>query len=618
MIASSPPTLPVEHLGKRQDLIPLILREERERQRVGKRHRLAKSNWRRYLRAHVCVRFARAAHLDDHSLFWPVCHDGPVVGRVFMTLPSVGQLEAHWRQAKRHLDRGDTRAATIELNAITTIDSRQPMAWLTLARLAYDERRCRAAVEYARNAAAAVRESGDWRWLPDAALLLQGLGESLLAVQLLQATDQDHPEMTAAAGRIAQCFGQADFHEDALRVLDAALTRGKPTPTLSFMRATTLRHLGRKADATVEFQRCLRIAPSYAAAMLMLAQHDPSADPQGQIARIRHALQQTPRQNPLNTALLNYALFIHLHAAGDTGNAWEALMHGAATKRRSLAWQPEREEERVAAIRSVCQGSFLEPVSPTAAEHVPIFIVGQPRTGTTVLERILGNHSQVASAGELNDFHLELCWQADMLVEHVDPVLLRACADVDFAAIGRGYRQRTAWRAEGRRFLIDKMPINFWYVGLIHKSMPDARIVCLVRDPLDTCFSNLKELFAGNAYPYSYDPLEAAAHHLRFRQLLQYWDEVLPGVVLTVRYEDMVRDPQPVARRVMEHCGLPFEPGCVDLLRNQTPSATASSSQVREQLHSRAIGAWRGYAEPLEQTRAWLAARLPPDAFVAR
>lgn len=536
-----------------------------------------------------------------------------------MTPPATGELEARWRQAKQYLDAGDTRAATVELDAILALDPRQPLAWLTLARLACDERRCRAAVGYARNAAAAVREAGDWGWLADTSLLLEGLGESLLAVRLIQTADQTRPEVVAAADRIAQCLGQANFHEDALRVLDAALAQGAPTPMLSFMRATTLRHLGRRAEATAEYRRCLQLAPNYGAAMLMLAQHDRAADPQGQLALVRQALQQTPQQNPLNTAMLNYALFIHLQAAGDTQGAWAALMRGAAIKRRSLAWQPARDEERVAAIRAVCQGAFLDPVpaSPDAG-HVPIFIVGQPRTGTTVLERILGNHSQVGSAGELNDFHLQLCWQADMLVEHVDPVLLRASVDLDFGAIGRGYRQRTGWRAQGRRFLIDKMPSNFWYAGLVHKALPDARIVCLVRDPLDTCLSNLKELFAGNAYPYSYDPLEAAAHHLHFRQLLQYWDEVLPGVVLTVRYEDMVRDPQTVARRVMEHCGLPFEPECVDLLRNQTPSATASSTQVREQIHSRSIGAWRRYAEPLEEARAWLAARLPPEAFAAR
>ena len=527
------------------------------------------------------------------------------------------EIDAHWLRAQRHLDAGNSPAATAELEAIVAIDPRQPAAWLMLARQAMAAQRCRAAVGYARNAAAAVHESRDWLPLADVALLLQNLGESRLAVRAIQAADLGHPQVIAAADRLAQCLGMADCHADALHVLDIALARTLPTPMLSVMRATTLRHLGRKQEATAEYQRCLQLAPAFAGAMLMLAQHDPSADAQAQLSLVREALQCTSPQDHANSAILYYALFIHLHAAGDSAGAWQALMHGAAIKRRSLAWRPERDEERLAAIRSLCQGSFLDPVAAAPGGQVPIFIVGQPRTGTTVLERILGNHSQVGSAGELNDFHLQLCWQADMLVEHVDPVLLRACANLDFAAIGRGYRQRTGWRAKDKPFLIDKMPVNIWYAGLIHKAMPDARIVCLVRDPLDTCFSNMKELFAGEAYPYSYDPLEAAAHHLRFRQLLRHWDEVLPGVVLSVRYEDMVSDPQSVARRVMEHCGLPFDPACVDIESNRTPSATASSSQVREPLHVRGIGAWRRYAEPLEETRAWLAARLPAEAFVA-
>lgn len=129
---------------------------------------------------------------------------------------------------------------------------------------------------------------------------------------------------------------------------------------------------------------------------------------------------------------------------------------------------------------------------------------------------------------------MQPCWQADVLGgEFADPALLRACPTLDFAAIGRGCLQRTTWRARGKRFLIDKLPNNLFYAGLIHKALPQARIVCLLRDPLDTCLSNIKELFAGDAYPYSYDPLEAAAHHLRVRRLLQHWDDVMPGVVLT-------------------------------------------------------------------------------------
>jgi hypothetical protein len=419
----------------------------------------------------------------------------------------------------------------------------------------------------------------------------------------------------AIADRLAQCLGQAGYHVEALALLDTVLGVSAPTPGILFARATVLRHLGRKQAATNEYLRCLQLAPGYGAAMLMLAQHDPACDPEGQVERIRRALRQVPRQDDLNAAMLHYALFIHLDATGDVHGAWASLMRGATIKRRLLAWHPESDTERVAAIHEVCLASASRADPGNA--RVPIFIVGQPRTGTTVLERILGNHSQVASAGELNDFHLSLCWQADLLVERADPQLFKACAGLDFAAVGHAYLQRTSWRGNGKRFLIDKMPDNFWYSGIIHTALPEARIVCLLRDTMDTCLSSLKELFAGSACPYSYDPLETAEHHLLFRHMLQHWDDVIPGVVLTVGYEELVRDPPSVARRVMEHCGIPYEASCVDLLRNTTPSATASSSQVREQVHTRRIGAWRRYAEPLAGARVWLEARLPPEAFIA-
>lgn len=142
-------------------------------------------------------------------------------------------------------------------------------------------------------------------------------------------------------------------------------------------------------------------------------------------------------------------------------------------------------------------------------------------------------------------------------------------------------------------------------------------MICLVRDPLDSCLSNLKELFAGDFYPYSYEPGETAAHVVRFHRLLAHWQTCMPGAVLTLRYEELVRDPARVMRQVLDYCGLPFEPACTDLARNQTPSATASSTQVREGLHARSIGAWRRYAQPLAAAQTLLRAQLPAQVFSA-
>lgn len=529
---------------------------------------------------------------------------------------TAAELDARWERVRAHLAAQRIPAAVGELEAIVARDRREASAWLLLAGIAQSAQHCRATVAYARNAAAAVVESGDLRPLGEVALLLQNIGESSLALRLLRGVDADAPAARAQAGQLAQCFSLADCQQEALDLVDRALDRSGPNLDLVYARATVLRYLGRAEEATAEYLRCLDFQPHHAMVILMLAQHAPRLDAAAQAARAREALAALPEGDVQARMQLHYALFILLDALGDTAAAWKALAEGARLKRQSLVWEPARDEARVAALREVCTPAFLQPVE-AAAERVPIFIVGQPRTGTTVLERILGNHSQVASAGELNDFHLQLCWQADMLAEHVDPALVRTLAQADFGAIGRGYRQRVGWRGEGRRFLVDKLPINFWYAGFIHKALPEAKILCLVRDPLDACFSNLKELFVGEGYPYSYDPLEAAAHHVHFREMLAHWNEVMPGAVLSVGYEDMVRDPESMARRVMDFCGLPFEPGCVDIVRNTSPSATASSSQIREPIHARGIGAWRRYAEPLAPMEQWLRERLPAQAFAA-
>ena len=236
------------------------------------------------------------------------------------------------------------------------------------------------------------------------------------------------------------------------------------------------------------------------------------------------------------------------------------------------------------------------------AGHVPIFIVGMPRTGTTVLERILGGHAQVADAGELNDFQHAASLASDRFIQLPPvPTDLVALAAVNPEDIGRNYLERTAHRYAGKSHLIDKNPQNFFAAGLIAEALPQARILCLVREPADACFSNLKELFAPGAYAYSYDLEQLADHYARFRQLLAHWRTTLPQAqFLEVAYEELVAEPERVSERVLGFCGLPPDPGCVDITRNLARTATASSSQVRQPIHGRNVGAWRRYRKHLQ------------------
>jgi hypothetical protein len=244
------------------------------------------------------------------------------------------------------------------------------------------------------------------------------------------------------------------------------------------------------------------------------------------------------------------------------------------------------------------------PASPsTDAAAVPIFIVGMPRTGTTLLERILGNHSQVADAGELHDFVWQLRWMCNRGGgAYLDLDLARAAEGIEFAELGRRYLEKTRWRTRGKAFFTDKMPANFVNVGYILRALPQARILHMTRDPMDTCFSNLREHFAA-AYAHSYDQVEMADYYRQYRQLMAHWRSLYPERILDVRYGELTVEPEVVSRKVMEFCGLPWEEGVADVDRRSGTVATASAVQVREPIHQRFAERWRTYEQHLRPMR---------------
>lgn len=289
-------------------------------------------------------------------------------------------------------------------------------------------------------------------------------------------------------------------------------------------------------------------------------------------------------------------------------------MQGAALKRRQIRYDSDIEGAGFDALKEATSAPLRSVPQIVAKDgHVPIFIVGMPRSGTTLLERILGGHSKVTAAGELNDFHGALCWESNQFCGHfVTPGMVARMKDVDDAAIGRRYLDYTRAWTKGRHYLVDKNPENFVHAGYIARALPQARIICLRRNPMDACMSNLKNLFSNDAYGYSYDLDELARYFIRFDRLSTHWREVLGDQYLELEYEGMVENPSAVAEQVMTFCGLPFEPESVDITRNAAPVTTASSSQVREPINMRGIGAWRKYEPQLQPLRAQLEAVLGP------
>jgi hypothetical protein len=302
---------------------------------------------------------------------------------------------------------------------------------------------------------------------------------------------------------------------------------------------------------------------------------------------------------------LYYALFKELDDLGRCDDAWRALETGMRLRRRQVDFDAAAEARLFEHLQRSCGSA---PVGTTTHEEgpVPIFIVGMPRSGTTLLERILGAHSLVADAGELRDFTMQLRWMCDRIGgPQLDLDLAQRADRVNMAGLGCRYLSHSRWHARGRPFYTDKMPANFVHVGYIARAMPQARILHMVREPMDTCFSNLKELFA-NAYPHSYDQVEMAQHYLRYRDLMAHWHRQYPGRILDVEYGALVADPEQVARHVLAFCGLPWEPSLVAIESRSNAVATASSVQIREPIHRRFVGQWRHYGAQLQPLRRQL------------
>lgn len=520
------------------------------------------------------------------------------------------EFERQWRLARTLENQGRSLEAKPIYEALLEADPERLYVRLRLSLIEEGQGHYRAARAHALRCADNVRTQR-WKDLAAVTRRLLTFDEHALVHELIMGTDWQDPDIIRNSAVLSQHLWLTDHVDRALELIQCVEPRAQPSPQLEYSKANALRYFGRMDEATAAFERCIALDPGYAYAHWSLAFHRKSVPPGARIARVR-ALQASLPADAEEQANLHYALFREYDDAGDTTQAWASLQAGAAAKRATLRYDARAEAAGFESLaRWASTTEFAGAGTGDDSDRVPIFILGMPRTGTTLLERIFGGHDAVTAAGELNDFNASLCLATDsFLGMYPTEQQVARIADVDFADVGRAYLARTAHRTRGRRFLVDKNPANFAHAGFIARALPNARVLCLRRAPMDACFSNLKELFANEAYGYSYDLAELADYHQRFDRLCATWREAMPAQFMEVQYESLVTDTEDVVRRVLDFCGLPFQAACLDITRNTAPVATASSSQVRQPIHARGVGAWRRYEAQL----APLAERLRATA----
>ena len=374
-----------------------------------------------------------------------------------------------------------------------------------------------------------------------------------------------------------------------------------------------LKQLGRMKEARQVTEHALSLPPPDALRYLNLSElrRFTAGDPYlAKMEEFARSFASLPVKQQIE---LHFALAKAYDDVGRHGVAFEHLRIGNALKRQQIPYDEAATAALFERIRAVFTPDLIRRLRNTGEPSpVPVFIVGMPRSGTTLIEQIIASHSQVFGAGELSNFceaATDGLLAADCPLPYPDGLLTASSERLH--QLGARYLSEIASLAPTAMRIVNKMPSNFFFVGLIHLALPNARIIHAVRDPLDTCMSCFSKLFANGQY-FTYDLTELGRYYRHYDVLMQHWRSVLPpGRILDVRYEDLVADFEPQARRIVEHCGLQWDSRCLDFHDNERPVRTASATQVRQPIYRNAIGRAQPYAQYLEPLVAALSGEDP-------
>lgn len=507
-------------------------------------------------------------------------------------------LRRQWERAQRYVAEGQYNAARATIEALLVREPEYVHGHVLLATVDLAQHRLRDTCARLRWIAGMLPNDADL--IATVAFCLHRVGETVAMRDCVAHREVSRTRSGPALVQLAQMYQLLGLHRQALELLDRACDSGFCSPDLQYQRSLELQFNGKIEESERGLAACIARHPWHGRAVVELARMRRQTLESNHLDLISAQLEHVERGSEHHAAF-QFARFKELDDLGRYPEAWAALLQANAIMWDRVQHDVAGGTQHFAAIDRICSAEFVAPVPARRREGpVPIFIVGMPRAGTTLLERIVGNHSQVAPCGELQDFAWQMRWEADVDgSSFLDDRLLERAPDLDYADIGRRYLDQTQWRAGNKPFFTDKLPLNFLLAGFIRRALPQARILHMVRNPMDVCFSNWKAMF-GDMYGYSYDLKELAGYYAGYRRLMDHWHTIMPGAILDVSYADLVAEPEREIARVFGFCSLPFEPGCSDIARNRLPVATLSAVQIREPIRAGAPGAWLRYSEGMQ------------------
>lgn len=442
-----------------------------------------------------------------------------------------------------------------------------------------------------------------WAQLARAYSQTRSTKDAVAAAERAMALESEDPLTLDTLGVV---LTQANEHGKAVEVFRRAAQLMPDRAGFRFNLASSLTFIGELAQAREEYEACLQLNPRYWKAYLALPQLRKQTDSDNHVDRLVQVLKDVG-DDVDGLMYLNLALAKELEDLGRYDESFVHLQAGKAAQRVRRAYSTAHDEAIFEAIMASCAPMSDRVEGYGSAE--PIFIIGMPRSGTTLVERILSSHSSVHSAGELQNFGVALKRASGTRSNRMlDVETLRASSAVDWTALGSAYLHSTRPSTGHTSHFIDKLPHNFLYAGFIARALPNAKIICLRRDPMDTCLSNFRQLFALTSpyYDYSFDLMDTGRYFLLFDRLMAYWRSTMPGRILEIHYEDIVQSQEGSTRALLEFCGLPWEEACLDFERNAAPVATASAVQVRSPVYRTSMQRWKRYGAHMDGLRKLL------------
>ena len=405
-------------------------------------------------------------------------------------------------------------------------------------------------------------------------------------------------------------YSQMGLHDKAVMFFKKSVAINDKNPNYFFNLGASLKFIGDFDGARKAYEKTISLAPNYYKAHSALTGLGGISKECNHIPLLEVLFKQSKYAD--DRLHLGHALAREYESLEDFDRAFHYLEMAKKFKLEQLNYSIDEDKSLFESLASHFKDSKHSMFQGFNTEEA-IFVVGMPRSGTTLVERIISQHSDVTSAGELQHFGLLVKKMAKTSSNRViDAETVTATKDINFKELGKAYIESTRAITGKTAKFVDKMPLNVLYVGFILQALPKAKIICLDRNPLDTIVSNFRQLFSVNQsyYNYAYDLQTTTEFYLLFKQLAELWLALFPDNFYLINYEKLVNDPLNEAKQLIEFCDLSWQEDCVNIHQNSAPVATASALQVRSPINNRSVGNWKKYDAYLDGVKKILATKV--------